>query len=195
MFWENSAKHQGEGKKSLARATSIIHMAPDIDPASWDHSEEQRYGLGSGKFCGHLEIMYGSVVTNCIVFGCFAVRSIDLFYKLFLIDVVNRKAVPLCPFVKSGKMHREFQKFLRKDGLGIDYSQLESFDTDKSLEGVFSSQRPAGEKLLRDAIRQRDFNALMEAIKNAQRIRLQKSNAALYNDATEMLLSLGGKVP
>lgn len=49
MFWENSAKHQGEGKKSLARATSIIHMAPDIDPASWDHTEEQRYGLGTGK--------------------------------------------------------------------------------------------------------------------------------------------------
>jgi hypothetical protein len=92
-------------------------------------------------------------------------------------------------------MHREFQKFLRKDGMGIDYSQLTSFDTDTALESVFSSQRPGGEKLLRDAIRQRDVNALVEAIKNAQRIRLQKSNAALYNEATQTLVSLGGKVP
>ena len=48
MFWENGQKHQGEAKKSLARAMSIIGMAPDIDPVSYDHTEETRYGLGKG---------------------------------------------------------------------------------------------------------------------------------------------------
>ena len=49
---ENSNMHQGEAKKSLMRATSIIGMAPDIDPNSWDHTEEQKYGLGTGnEFC------------------------------------------------------------------------------------------------------------------------------------------------
>ena len=47
---ENSAKHAGEGEKSLRRATSIIGMAPDIDPATWDHSEIEKYGLGKGMF-------------------------------------------------------------------------------------------------------------------------------------------------
>lgn len=122
-------------------------------------------------------------------------RSIDLFYKLFLIDVVNRRTVQLCPFVKSGRMHREFQKYLRRDGMGIDYTKLESFDTDNAMESVFASQRPAGEQLLRDAIRRRNVNSLIEAIRNAQRIRMQKANPALYNEATETLISLGGQVP
>jgi hypothetical protein len=52
MFWENGQKHQGEAKKSLARAMSIIKMAPDISPDAWDHSEEEKYGLGKGfHFC------------------------------------------------------------------------------------------------------------------------------------------------
>eukprot|EP01033_Poteriospumella_lacustris_P021357 gene21357-15837_t len=46
MFWENT-KFAGTGQKSLKRATSIIGMAPDIDPASWDHEEMDRYGLGN----------------------------------------------------------------------------------------------------------------------------------------------------
>ena len=76
MFWENSA-HAGEGKKSLRRATAIIGMARDIDPSTWDHREIERYGVGT-------------------------VRDKDLFYKLFLIDPIKRKATQLCPFVKSG---------------------------------------------------------------------------------------------
>jgi [Skp1-protein]-hydroxyproline N-acetylglucosaminyltransferase len=49
MFWENSEKHKGEGKKSLMRSMTIIGMARDIDPAAWDHSEIDKYGLGKGK--------------------------------------------------------------------------------------------------------------------------------------------------
>jgi hypothetical protein len=97
------------GQKSLKRATAVIGMAPDLDPASWDHSELQRYGLGS-------------------------VRSTQLFYKLFLIDVNARKAVPVCPFVVPGTMHRDFQPYLRADGNGIDYSFLQDYDTQEVLD-------------------------------------------------------------
>ena len=103
MFWDNMAEHQGEGQKSLKRSMAIISMAPDIDPADWDHTDEKKYGIGN-------------------------VRSVELFYKLFKIDTSERRAVPLCPFVHTGIMHRTFQKYLRDDGLGIDYSKLEDFD-------------------------------------------------------------------
>ena len=84
-------------------------MAPDLDPLSFDHSEEQRYGIGS-------------------------VRPLSLFYKLFLIDPVKRTAVMLCPFVRPGIMHRDFQPFLRPDGLGIDYTKLENYNTATKFE-------------------------------------------------------------
>lgn len=105
---ENSVQHKGEGQKSLRRATSIIGMAPDVDPSSWDHTDESRYGLGT-------------------------VRTKEEFYRLFLIDPVARKAVQLCPFVRSGNMHHEFMKHLRKDGMGIDYSELRDFDTQRYM--------------------------------------------------------------
>ena len=50
MFWENSEVHKGEGQKSLRRATAVIGMAPDLDPTTWDHSELDRYGLGTGIY-------------------------------------------------------------------------------------------------------------------------------------------------
>ena len=46
---ENSPTHAGEGQKSLRRGTAVIGMAPDLDPMTWDHSEIEKYGLGSGK--------------------------------------------------------------------------------------------------------------------------------------------------
>ena len=107
MFWENTG-HRGEGQRSLKRATSIIGMAPDVDPSAWDHSEIDKYGLGK-------------------------VRPLDLFYKIFAINVKDRVAVQLCPFVKTGIMHKEFQKYLRPNGLGIDYGPLANFDVRKHL--------------------------------------------------------------
>jgi hypothetical protein len=96
------------GQKSLKRGTAVIGMAPDLDPATWDHSELERYGLGS-------------------------VRDVQLFYKLFLIDTQARKATQLCHFVNSGIMHRDFQPYLRADGNGIDYSYLTEYDTRDAL--------------------------------------------------------------
>jgi hypothetical protein len=108
MFWEHSEQHKGEAQKSLRRATHIVGMAPDVDPSTYDHTEEERYGLGK-------------------------VRPLSEFYRLFLIDADERKATQLCPFVTSGKMHRDFQQYLRPDGMGIDYSHLLTYDTAAAL--------------------------------------------------------------
>ena len=70
------------------------------------------------------------------LFNLAAVRELSLFYKLFLIDPVKRKATMLCPFVSTGIMHHEFQKYLRPDHLGIDYSYLEDFNTAAELPKV-----------------------------------------------------------
>lgn len=64
-----------------------------------------------------------------------SVRDLSMFYKLFLIDPLERKATQLCPFVRSGKMHRDFHKYLRPDGRGIDYSKLVTYDTRKRING------------------------------------------------------------
>ena len=109
MFWENTG-HRGEGQRSLRRATSVIGMAPDVDPSTWDHSEIDKYGLGK-------------------------VRPLDLFYRIFAIDVKERTALQLCPFVKTGVMHNQFQRHLRPNGLGIDYTNLMNFEIRKYLPG------------------------------------------------------------
>jgi hypothetical protein len=116
MFWEHSEQHRGEGQKSLKRATHIVGMAPDLDPSTYDHTEEAKYGLGK-------------------------VRPLSEFYRLFLIDAKERKATQLCPFVRSGKMHREFQKHLRPDGRGVDYSALTTYDTAAAM-GIKNGKTP-----------------------------------------------------
>ena len=63
----------------------------------------------------------------------FVVRKLSTFYKIFLIDPLKRKTIKVCPFVETGIMHKEFQKYLSPDGLGIDYSNLEDFDTKAEL--------------------------------------------------------------
>lgn len=76
-------------------------MNPEIDPSLWDHTEEERYGIG-------------------------AVRTPERFYGLFGIDVVKKKTEGhLCLFVEKGKMHNMFTTQLRKDGMGIDYSGID----------------------------------------------------------------------
>lgn len=164
MFWENSPKHRGEGFRSLKRSMAIIKMARDIPDSDWDHSEQNRYGVGKE-------------------------RDLELFYKLFLIDPVQRTSVQLCPFVKSGVMHRNFVKYLRPNGMGIDYSNafFESFDTAAALEKIFSAQRPAGEKMIQNAIRAKNMGNLEFALENARRIQLDRTNPDLYNKGMQVL--------
>jgi len=103
-FWDNPDKKEEEETRAYARSVSIIKMATDIDASLWDHREVDKYGLGD-------------------------VRSVDLFYKIFLVDPVHRNSTQLCPFIMSGIMHTNFTAYLREDGLGIDYTYLEDFDT------------------------------------------------------------------
>ena len=105
QFWENR-----EGKEALAddgmrRLTALAGLDPTPSPqGSFNDALASRYGLGSA-------------------------RNASLYFKLFLIDRERRQAENLCPFVRSGAMHRNFQKHLRANGKGIDYQELEDFDT------------------------------------------------------------------
>lgn len=97
-FWESSGARRSNGQRSLRRLTALIHMAPPGMPDDWDRTHSELYGLGTE-------------------------RPVDLFYKLALVDVARRSAVPLCQFVDSGAMHRMLHDhYLRTDGQGIDYS-------------------------------------------------------------------------
>mmetsp|Transcript_8541 Transcript_8541/g.17859 ORF Transcript_8541/g.17859 Transcript_8541/m.17859 type:complete len:603 (-) Transcript_8541:399-2207(-) len=100
-FWENSNQYAGSGVKAMYRLLGIVHMNPEIDGEMWDHIEEEKYGLGG-------------------------VRTPELFYETFGIDVVNKRTEHhLCQFVETGNMHKKFMSFLRPDGMGIDYSQID----------------------------------------------------------------------
>lgn len=58
-------------------------------------------------------------------YGTGGVRTPERFYEVFGIDVVNKKTEHhLCRFVDSGKMHNQFKKLIRKDGMGVDYGQV-----------------------------------------------------------------------
>jgi len=96
-FWEQT-KHRGAGRKSLQRLTALIGMAPPGMSSDWDRKNSEMYGLGTE-------------------------RPVELFYKLVLVDIAKRSAVPLCQFVHTGDMHRMLHDaHLRADGRGIDYS-------------------------------------------------------------------------
>ena len=86
----------------MARLLGIVRMNPEVDPSEWDHTEEDRYGLGG-------------------------VRTPEQFYHLFGIDVVKKTTQGhLCQFVdEGGKMHHMFTPELRSDGMGIDLSHVQ----------------------------------------------------------------------
>ena len=98
-FWENGDMYAGTGKPAMKRLLGIVHMNPEVNPSEWDHADIDRYGLGG-------------------------VRTPEKFYEFFGIDVVKKKTEGhLCEFVmESAKMHKLFTPMLRKDGMGIDYT-------------------------------------------------------------------------
>ncbi len=115
------------------------------------------------------------------------VRTTDLFYKLFLINVKERKARQLCPFVKTGIMHNSFQKYLRPDGIGIDYTNLVEFDTKTVLEKFLESQHPYWIDRLNKSMENRDMQGLQEAVNNAIRVGLDRKQPDLMERARIML--------
>jgi [Skp1-protein]-hydroxyproline N-acetylglucosaminyltransferase len=101
-FWENEDKYAGTGKAAMKRLLGIVHMNPEVPPNTWNHAEEDMYGIGG-------------------------VRTCEKFYNTFGINVKEKKIEKhLCQFVDSnGKMHNMFQPKLREDGMGIDYDKIE----------------------------------------------------------------------
>ncbi|KAL9183455.1 hypothetical protein ACHAXT_004311 [Thalassiosira profunda] len=99
-FWEHSEKYKGEGIKAMKRLLGIVNMNPEVDRSEWDHAEEAKYGLGG-------------------------VRKTSKFYELYGIDVRKKTTQRhLCQFVR-GKMHKKFIEHLRKDGMGINYDEID----------------------------------------------------------------------
>jgi hypothetical protein len=85
----------------MARLLGIVKMNPEVERSFWSHAEEDRYGIGN-------------------------VRTPEKFYETFGIDVVNKLAEQkLCQFVSTGIMHKRFMKYLRDDGMGVDYSKVQ----------------------------------------------------------------------
>ena len=111
------------------------------------------------------------------------VRTPELFYKLMMIDTKNRRTMSLCPFVKSGKMHKNFQKHLRKDGRGIDYSKLLDFDTLASVDDIYRMQRPGTEDLIRMAMNGNSRGDLQDKIVLGLRLGIDKTNPQLIEEA------------
>jgi hypothetical protein len=163
MFWENT-KFAGMGQRSLKRGTAIIGMAPDIQDNEYDQHELDRYGIGH-------------------------VRNLSLFYQLFLIDTKDRKATQLCPFVKSGIMHRDFQPHLRPDGLGIDYTSLTTYDTRTKIEEQLFKQHPYWIGEIERHITKKNRVALLDDLSNARRIGLDKKHPELIQKAQEAMRS------
>ena len=164
LLRENTG-HAGEGQKSLKRATAIIGMAPDLDPTTWDHREQDRYGLGK-------------------------VRPLEQFYKLFLIDAKARKSVQLCPFVETGLMHQEFQPHLRSDGLGINYGELLDYNTMEHLRPKIQKRLDTAELKVVNAMNAESKTELSTAITEAERMGLGVLKPAIMDQAREALRAM-----
>jgi len=99
-FWENTHLYSGAETKAMMRLNGIIGMNPEIEPSNWDHVDEKLYGLGQ-------------------------VRTKEKFFDTFGIDPVKKVvAQNLCRFVGKN-MHRIWKTHLRKDGMGIDYGEID----------------------------------------------------------------------
>uniref|UniRef100_A0A7S2CQ16 Uncharacterized protein n=1 Tax=Florenciella parvula TaxID=236787 RepID=A0A7S2CQ16_9STRA len=124
-------------------------MAPELSPSSYDHQDEAKYGLGTK-------------------------RPVELFYKLFGMDVRRKSMVPeLCKFVKSGIMHKTFSPALRADGMGIDYSGFEDFDVAAAIEEELNRMRAIAETHIRGAMEKKRPNNIRAALDEAKRCRME----------------------
>jgi len=111
-FFAHNRVFAGAGIQSMSRMLAIVHMNPGLDPSKWDHTDEEKYGIGGVEF-----------------------RSPEHFYEIFGIDVKNKSTEGhLCSFVETGDMHKMFTPYLRADGMGIDYSKIDYKFTDPRPE-------------------------------------------------------------
>lgn len=111
----------------MTRLLGIVHMNPERDPSSWDHtdvSENVARKIGCGCSVSRLitELAWRPQEE---LYGIGGVRTPERFYEVFGIDVVNKKTEHhLCRFVDTGRMHNQFTKLIRRDGMGVDYRKV-----------------------------------------------------------------------
>lgn len=87
-------------------------------------------------------------------------------------------------------MHKDFQKELRPDKLGIDYSHLINYDTAKRIDAQLTRQHPYWEARLREGMKNKDRGVLEEAINNAIRVRLNQKKPELIQQAQQQLKTI-----
>ena len=139
-------------------------MAPDLDPSSYDHKDEELYGLGD-------------------------VRPVEEFYRLFGMNVRRKSMVPeLCKFVKSAVMHKTFSPALRPSGKGIDFAGFKDFDVGQVIESELNKLRTAAETHIRNAMKNRRPGQIAAGLDEAKRARLK--NSALMEQARALLAEL-----
>jgi hypothetical protein len=102
------------GKRAMARLLGIVHMNPEVDGSTWDHTNIDQYGLGG-------------------------VRTPEQFYEMFGIDVVKKTTQGhLCKFVADdAQMHKDWFPLLRDDGMGIDYTSVKFRWVDPAPESKY----------------------------------------------------------
>ena len=102
MFWENQSIYRGSGVYGMNRLNAIIQMeSPSANGESkdWLHTDELKYGIGK-------------------------VRDLKTFFDVFGIHVKEQRVEKhLCRFV-GRPMQKLFIPYLKKDGMGLDYSQI-----------------------------------------------------------------------
>lgn len=164
FFWENKGRSNADSMASLKRLTALIGMAPDV--VDFDSTDADKYGLGT-------------------------VRQVDEFYRIFMVDVIKRQAKPLCKFVKSGVMHRDFSAKLRPDGRGVDYALLAEYDTTTAIVRELDlNWRPRAIQAIERAIEKNAVGWLQNAINLANRAELRDVKPDLMQRAEAALRAL-----
>jgi len=87
-------------------------------------------------------------------------------------------------------MHNDFQPYLKVDGSGIDYSQLEDYDTRGVMEKRLGRLHPLWERRILSGIELKDGNALRNAVDTAMKFGLEKRNPELMKQALQVLKKL-----
>lgn len=97
LFWENGSLYPGSDVKAMKRLNGIIGMGDPGD--EYFHEQEDDYGLGQ-------------------------IRPKEKFFTMYGIHTDTKTVEDhLCTFV--GKpMQKKFKPYLRKNGMGIDFSQI-----------------------------------------------------------------------
>jgi len=110
LFWENDSLYERDLEgNAMARLNGIIKLTFN-DKGDWDHTDEEKYGIGS-------------------------VRTTKKFYETFGIDIKKKHVENhLCQF--AGKnMQLAFKQYLRENGMGIDYDRISFKFLDPDIHG------------------------------------------------------------